>query len=232
VVTTIAAPARWGGIFLENPLDLFVDGIQVNDNGVVVGTLAETLRGVRTNYCPFPRILIGFRCDGVEVSVEAMSATLDRPAGSFELLEVFTSTREDLVVGAMNHASASLEDTEGVLQNVAELLTEGKAVEGIERLDECLRSWQQIHDAVVKSLEWLSLDPEEVMVRDESLQAALARPKDVLLQVKSAMHAQNHVLLADILQHEFAEVTDMWHTMIARIRQEADDLRAASDGPT
>jgi len=213
-------------------LDLFVDGIQVNDNGVVMGTLAETLRGVQASYCPSPRILIGFRCDGADVSVEAMAATLSRPAGSFELLEVFTSTREELVVRAMNHASASLEESEGVMQNIAELLTEGKAVEGIERLDECLGAWQQVHDAVVKSLEWLNLNSEEVMVRDVSLQSALDRPKEVLLQIKSAMHAQNHALLADVLQFEFAEVTEMWHTMIARIRQEAEDLRAAPDGST
>jgi hypothetical protein len=161
-----------------------------------------------------------------------MASTLSRPAGSFELLEVFTSTREDLVAEAMNQASASLEETESVTQNVAELLMEGKAGEGIERLGECLRIWQQIHDAVVKSLELLRLNPEQLTVRDEPLLTALERPKDVLLQIKAALQAQDHVLLADILQFEFAEVTDMWHTMIARIRQEADDLRAVSGGAT
>ena len=213
-------------------MDLFVDDKQVYDNGVVGGTLAETLREVQANFCPPPRILVGFRCDGVEVAGAAMASTLSRPAGSFELLEVFTSTREDLVAEAMNQASVSLEETEGVTQNVAELLMEGKASEGIERLGECLRIWQQIHDAVAKSLEWLRLNPEQVMVRDEPLLTALERPKDVLLQIKGALQAQNHVLLADILQFEFAEVTDLWHTMIARIRQEADDLRAASGGVT
>jgi len=213
-------------------LDLFVDDEKVDDDRVVGGTLAETLRDVQANCCPPPRILVGFRCDGAEVAGAAMASTLSRPAGSFELLEVFTSTREDLVAEAMNQASASLEETESVTQNVAELLMEGKAVEGIERLGECLRIWQQIHDAVVKSLELLRLNPEQLTVRDEPLLTALERPKDVLLQIKAALQAQDHVLLADILQFEFAEVTDMWHTMIARIRQEADDLRAVSGGAT
>lgn len=213
-------------------MDLFVDDRQVDANGVVGGTLAETLRDVQATFCPPPRILVGFRCDGVDVAGAAMASTLSRSAGSFELLEVFTCTREDLVVHAMNQASASLEETEGVTQIVAELLMEGKASEGIERLDECLRIWQQIHDAVAKSLEWLRLNPEQVMVRDEPLLTALEQPKDVLLQIKGALQAQDHALLADILQFEFAEVTDLWHTMIARIRQEADDLRAASGGAT
>lgn len=213
-------------------MDLFVDDKKVDDDRVFGGTLAETLRDVQDHCCGPPRIVVGFRCDGNEVAVAAMAATLNRPAGSFELLEVFTSTREDLVADAMNQASASLEEVEGVTQNVAELLMEGKASEGIERLGECMHMWQQIHDAVVKSLGLLRLDAEQLTVRDEPLLTALDRPKDVLLQIKDALQAQDHVLLADILQYEFADVTNMWHTMIARIRQEADDLRAVTGGAT
>ena len=213
-------------------MDLFVDDQKVDDDRMAGGTLAELLRDVQANCCPPPRILVGFRCDGEAVVEGAMASTLRRPAGSFELLEVFTGTREDLVADAMNQASASLEDTEGVTQNVAELLMEGKSGEGIERLGECLRVWQQIHDAVVKSLELLRLNPAQVIVRDEPLAAALEKPKDVLLQIKGALQDQDHVLLADILQYEFADVTDMWHTLIARIRQEADDLRAGTDTAT
>jgi len=213
-------------------LDLFVDERQVDGNGVVGSSLAEMLRNIQANCCPPPRILAGFRCDGAEVAVEAMASTLSRPAGSFERLEVFTCTPEDLVVEAMNQASASLEETEGVTQNIAELLMEGKASEGIERLGECVRIWQQLHDAVAKSLGLLHLSPEQVMVRDEPLLTALERPKEVLLQIKGALQARNHVLLADILQMEFAEAMGMWHMMIARIRQEVDDFRAASGGVT
>lgn len=213
-------------------MDLFVDHKQVDDDGVVGATLADTLRHVQADYCLPPRILVGVRCDGVEVAGAAMASTLSRPTGSFELLEVFTGSCAEWVADAMNQASASLEEAEGVTQNVAELLTEGRAVEGIERLGECLRIWQRIHDAVVKSLVWLRQDPEQVMVRDEPLVTALQRPKDVLLQIKGALQAQDHVLLADVLQFEFAEVSDLWRLMIARIRREADDLRAAWGGAT
>ncbi len=213
-------------------MDLFVDDKKVDDDRMVGGTLAETLRDVQAHCCGPPRILVGFRCDGNEVAGAAMASTLSRPAGSFELLEVFTSTREDFVADAMNQASASLEENEGVTQNVAELLMEGKTVEGTARLGECLRIWQQIHDAVVKSLELLCLNPEHVTVRDESLLSALERPKGVLLQIRGALQSQDYVLLADILHYEFADVTNMWHMMIARIQQEADDLRAVSGGAT
>ena len=208
-------------------MDLFLDDKKVEDDGVVGGTLEQTLREVQTNLCSPRRILVGFRCDGEEIVSTAIAAAMQRPVASFERLEAFTSTRGDLVADTMGQASSSLEETESTTQRVAELLMEGKTVEGIERLGECLHVWQQVHDSVAKSLELLRLDPQKATVRDQPLLAALERPKDVLLQIKGALQAQDHVLLADILQYEFAEVTDMWHTMIARIRQEADDRRAA-----
>lgn len=213
-------------------MDLFVDDKEVDGNRLVGATLAETLRDVQAHCCGPPRILVGFRCDGEEVTATAMASTLKRPAGSFQRLEVFTGIREDMVADAMDQASKFLEEAEGATQVVAELLMEGKAVEGIERLGECMSLWQQIHDAVVKSLEWLRLNPEPFMVRDEPLLTALERPKDVLSQIKGALQAQDHVLLADILRFELADVTDLWHTMIARIRQEADDSRSFSGGVT
>ncbi len=213
-------------------MDLFVDDKKVDDDRLVGGTLAETLREVQAYYGAPPRIVIGFRCDGNGVSPAAMASTLSRPAGSFDLLQVFTSTREDLVADTMNQASALLEEAEAVTQKVAELLVEGKSDEGTARLGECLGNWQHIYDAVVRSLGLLRLDAEKVAIRDEPLLSALERPKDVLMQIKSALQSQDHVLLADILQFEFADVTDVWHTMIARIRQEADDLRAVSRGAT
>ncbi len=208
-------------------MDLFVDEKKVAGDANIGGTLEQALREVQARFCDSRRILVGFKCDGQEIAGTAMATALRQPAGSVERLDVFTATREDLVGDAMTQASASLEESETAAQGVAEMLMEGKTVEGVARLGECLRVWQQIHDAVAKSLELLHLDPEKLTIAQEPLLAVLERPKDVLLQIKSALQSQDHVLLADILQYEFADVTDMWHTLIARIRQEADDLRAA-----
>jgi len=129
------------------------------------------------------------------------------------------------VFEAMNQASVSLAATESTIQNVADLFTQGQTNDAIQSLGQCLRVWQQVHAAVAQSIQMLGVDPGVTTIRDASLTDAIAMPKDVLRQVKSALEAQDHVLLADILQYEFSEVTEQWHDIIARLRQEAEDRR-------
>jgi hypothetical protein len=205
-------------------MQVFVDDKPVNASLLGAGTLEEGLRGIQATISP-RRILVGFRCDGEDIAGPAMAETLQRPVASFERLELFSSTKEDLVVDTMEQASTSLEEAETTTQNVAELLIQGKSSEAIRTLGDCLRVWQQVHDAVGKSLMLLEMDPEETTVRDQPLSTAIARPKDVLLQIKQALTAQDYVLLADVLQYELADVTNLWHLLIARIRQEAEDQR-------
>ena len=74
----------------------------------------------------------------------------------------------------------------------------------------------------------LGIDPENIMIQNESFETVISKPKEILLQIKKALQSQDHVLLADILQYEFKEVTDQWHLIIARIRQEAEELQHAT----
>jgi hypothetical protein len=103
------------------------------------------------------------------------------------------------------------------------MLTEGKTSEAIEMLGDCLRIWQQIHDAVAKSIQMLDLDLTEVTIKDEPMLDVITQPKETLVQIKQALQAQDYVLLADVLQYEFGNVTDRWYLLIARLRQEAED---------
>jgi hypothetical protein len=157
-----------------------------------------------------------------------MAEALQKPAPSFDRLDVFTSTRDGLVTDAMKQASASLEATEDVYDQVAELLIQGQISEAVRSLGECLKVWQQIHDAVAKSIQLLGLDPDSIRIRDGSLAEAIGKPKDVLVQVRDALQAQDHVLLADILQYEFADVTQTWHSIVTRVQRAAEEAAEAT----
>ena len=204
-------------------MQILVDGSRVDEAKVTSGTIREALLQLQTDLCPPGCMVVGLRCDDRDIPGDEMEATLGKPTSSFETLEVLTSTRTAVVADAMTQASVSLQETESACQRVAELLTEGQTAEAIEMLRECLRIWQQIHQAVGQSIEMLMLDAEQTMVQDDSLVELIARPKHILLQIKQALKAQDHVLLADILQYEFSEVIDHWHLVIARLREEAEE---------
>ena len=67
------------------------------------------------------------------------------------------------------------------------------------------------------------LDVNAIAVNDEPLMDLISRPKDVLLQIKDALQSRDYVLLADILQYEFHEVTEQWQAVIGRLHELAED---------
>ncbi len=213
-------------------MEVLVDGNPVNEAFIGNSTLKDALLHVQSDLCAPAHVVISVRCDGQDISGDAMAATLEQPASSFSQIEVFTGTKETLVTDAMTQASASLLETEPACKRIAELLNEGRTVEAVEALGECLRIWQQIHEAVGKSLQMLELDADKAMIADEPLLEVIGKPKETLLQVKQALESQDHVLLADVLQYEFGEVTEKWRALIAWIRQEAEDRLADTGDAT
>jgi len=206
-------------------VQLYVDDRRVDDESVSTGTIEDILRLVQAKLCAPGRMVIGVRVDGDPVPGEAMPATLRQLAPSVDRLEVFTSTKERLVSDALAQASASLTETGTSAGFIADLLIEGKTCEATEDLGACLRVWQQVHEAVGKSIELLELDLDHTTIADEPLAVVIGRPKEVLVQIRDALVARDLVLLADILKYEFADVTETWQAVIARIRQAAEDLQ-------
>lgn len=206
-------------------MKILLDGRTIDESVTDDATLETTLRRVQDVHCPPSRLVVGIRCDDREVSGNDMNAKLGEPSATVEKLEVFTSTRQELVISALGQASSTLGETEAVCRRAGELLNEGKAAEGIKTLGTCLTVWQQVHEAITNSLSMLEIDVESMTIRDEPLLDVLARPRDVLVQLKEALTAQDHVLLADVLQYEFGNATDQWYAVIAAIRQVAEDQR-------
>jgi molybdopterin converting factor small subunit len=206
-------------------MQVFVDDKPIDEEGIEGSTLGDALRHVQSNLPAPHKIVAGVLCDGELIPAQDMIASLEKPLAEIDRVDVITSTKEDLVIDVMTHASTTLDESETTSQRVAQLLTEGKSAAARQALGDCIRTWQQIHDAVAQSLSILRLDPETIMIRDELLIDAIGKPRDVLLQIKDALVAGDEVVLADILQYEFADVVQTWHAIIARLRREAEDLR-------
>lgn len=205
-------------------VEVFLDDAAVDASMLPPGTVEETLRHLQSRCCGPEQMVIRVRCDGHDVEGESLSGMLRRDTSSLARLEVYTGTRCDLVQDAMTQAAASLSATEAECHRAAELLTRGDASEGILALGECLRVWQQIHEAVGKSIQILQLDVENTRIGDDALADLIRRPRDVLVQVKEALQARDHVLLADVLEYELGEVTARWHRLIERLLGEATEF--------
>lgn len=205
-------------------MDMFLDDKPIETGFLAEeATIEESLHQVQTALCSSDQVVVGFRCDGSDIPAGDMAETLLKPVNNFERLEVFTGTTASLVTDAMEQAARCLTDSEATCQSVADLLTQGQTSEATKMLGDCLRTWQQIHEALAKSIEMLGLDPETAQADGESLVTLIQRPMGTLLQIKEALQTQDYVLLADVLQYEFGEVAQVWHDIIGHLREQAEE---------
>ncbi|MCO6435657.1 MAG: hypothetical protein J5J06_01050 [Phycisphaerae bacterium] len=213
-------------------MELFIDERRVDVSMPEVQSLEEAVRHVQHHLCGPGRLVVGMRCDGKEIPAAGMAETLARPVAEVARVDVITGTRRDLVVDAMTHASQLLQEAQETCERVAGLLVEGKTQEGIETLGECTRAWQQIHEALLQSLRMLDSDVAGLKVRDMTFEQALERPREALLQIRQSLQAGDYVTLADVLQYEFAEATELWQAMMAMVRRLAEELPQSGDAST
>lgn len=195
-------------------MELFVDNHLVDAAEFCGSTVEDTVRSIQARLCAPGRLVVGLRFDGQDVGQEEMDGAMARPMDQVNRLDVTTLDRAALIEDAMNHAAASLAQTVEASTHAAELLTTGQTTQGIEALGACTRAWQQIHQAVVQSLSLLGVDPGSLEVAGESLADVIEKPRDALNQIKQALMAQDHVLLADILRYEFEDAVQSWESVI------------------
>ncbi len=198
-------------------MELFVDNHLVDSAEFCGTTVEETVRSIQARLCAPGRLVVGLRFDGKEVGQDEMNGALARPMAGVRRLDVATLDRAALIEDAMNHAAASLAQTVEASTHAAELLTTGQVAQGIEALGGCTRAWQQIHQAVIQSLSLLCVDAASVKIGNERLADVIEKPREALNQIKQALMAQDHVLLADILRYEFEDAVRAWEAVIRSV---------------
>ena len=203
-------------------VEVFLDDRPVDTMDFADQTLEQALRRLQDEVCAERRVIVGVRCDGLELAGGDMPTRLQAPVAGVGRLEVYTGTRAELVGDAMRQAAAALTDADDERRRVAELLTEGQIAEGVSLLGELLKVYQQVHDAVGKSLQMLEVDAQSIEIGGRSLHACFDEPKQLLLRIKQALLAQDHTLLADIMQYEFDEVVQEWQRAVAEVHRRAE----------
>ena len=209
-------------------MDFFLDEQPIDTTDLAGDTLEQLLRVVQDERCTPGRLIVGVCCDGQDVESDALAAALAKAPSDFERVDIFTSGKESLVVEALTQAATSLEETARQVEQVAALLTEGKEKEGAEVLAGCIAVWQQVHMAIDQSIRMLGIDPNELVVHGEPLLRLLAKPAEVLRQIKEALQSQDFVMLSDVLQYEFGDACEQWLDLIVQLRCEAERMSEAA----
>lgn len=204
-------------------MELYVNNALVDDSAFQDETIEQTLHKIQEGLGDRGHVVVGFQRDGLQVPSGEVEQAMSEPAANCKRLDVFTAPPGELVTDAMTQACQTLNEITAKMVEVADLLAKGQSEEGIRLLGDCVSVWQQVHDAIAKSIQMIGLQENQVDIDGVPLAELMGKPKELLAQIIAALQSQDHVLLADILQYEFEEVTNIWQLIIARVRSLADD---------
>ncbi|MEE9294875.1 MAG: hypothetical protein V3W34_07950 [Phycisphaerae bacterium] len=210
-------------------MQLFIDGRQSSDDPVPDATIDEVLDSIRKENARRDRAILAVVCDGIDVSGPDVDDVLGAPASQYQRIEVQTGDPRRMIADALDDASTTLETVDQKRIEVIARCAEGKTGQAMGLLSECVGCWHQVNSAITQSLALLNSVVGTPRDETDRLVETLRPVQSKLQEVKEAVASKDFVSLADILEYEFADVSQCWQSVIDTILERVQRTRQPTD---
>ena len=184
-------------------------------------TIRELLDQIRAGLQGTGRMVMNIRADGLEIADADYDATLNKPVGSFARYDFSSADPHEVVAAAMAEALEVITRADVERARAIELFTKGSANAAMEHLGTCCRAWQQVHQALINAIGLLGIDADALALPTGSLVTLLNSIQLQFNEMRTALQAQDFVLVSDTLQYEFDAVLGNWKEAIHAVAQTA-----------
>ena len=188
---------------IEEPESVSVDGV-----------FEQVLGNLRAQ----GRIVKAFGCDGEEVQAEDHERVLGEPAANYARLDFVSCEPSELAIDALSRVQAMLMDLAPTKDEAVEKLNQGQTSEAMALLSVFFDAWRQSQEAVMQSAQLMQLDLQGVSADGVSIVEVFERFAEQFRQLKEALEASDHVTLADIINYEADQTTQLWIDLIEAVK--------------
>jgi hypothetical protein len=195
-------------------MDLYVDGDKTENACDQDQSLDALLDDVREANLQKQRAILEITCDGLDVDGQTLPGLLAKSVASFKRIDIRTGDPRELVDDALNDAVKSVRETAVIQDEVVRLFGAGKTSEAMKKLSDCVGQWHQINEVIAQSLALLRGHLPELKGQISGLVKNLEPVREKLTDIRQAVATGDFVLVADILEYEFCEVTDIWQNVL------------------
>lgn len=198
------------------------------DNFVTHGaTLGSALAAVQEQKVGPDNVISQIWVDGEMLTAERLSDWKTRPANEFNETRVEVQSRKHLISMGLKTIRQGLIESSDLRNTTVTALQQGQIDQAMRSLADYLNLWNTTQQSIASAcrimdceLETLHLtEPDQSLNISEQISNLTARLQDV----KNALENGDFVLLADILNYEFGDLTSTWEMLIDIIAQTLDD---------
>jgi hypothetical protein len=189
-------------------------------------TLAATLQAIEDSHVADSEVITSVLVDGEPLTAERLSIWKGRSVDEFDEAEVEIKSRSSFAAEALQLIADRLLESSSQRDQIVELLGRGHSSEAVQMLPGYLQTWDAVQQNLSGSARLMDVEIESLVIFDNSnpsspqersVSEQIGLLADQLGQVKSAIEAGDLVLLGDVLDYEFSDLSDTWHNMLLQL---------------
>jgi hypothetical protein len=181
-----------------------------------LATLGDVIGHFQASNTFITQILV----DGQQPNMDDFDSTAASPVDMHTIF-ITTGDPRQLARETLDDVHALLGNADEQRRQTADLLGAGDQQNAMRYLGDCFSAWHVAHESVIKTVQLLQLDLEQIQVGDRRLLDVLSEFSTHLRQVKDALQQHDYVTLNDILTYEMTDTTPTWTATIDAVRRAA-----------
>jgi len=188
--------------------------------------LPALLQAVQDNCVAAEEVITCVLVDGQTLTAQQLSDWQKRSADEFGEIHVTIEPRNVFACRGLRKMASELARTAQDRRQIAGHMADGKNTEAMAILGDYLQTWHTTQQALNSACRLMNADLDLLEVRCKSSKKKKQPVTDYinllseqLNKIKSALDANDMVLLSDIFEYELADVTEQWLDLLLQLAE-------------
>ena len=209
-------------------MKLLLNGEQLQRTMTAEATLAATLLAVQEEDLADEAVISEIWVDDEPLTAQRLAELRDQPISSFGEARIEAPSRKELAINGLRELSQQLAASADQREQLVEAICQGRSAEAMEKLGDYLNVWNGCQATIGSACRLLAIQldqPTEGAQADQRVQPImeqLGRLGQQLAELRSALQAGDLVLIGDILDYEFGDITDDWCTVLEQFADQIE----------
>ncbi|MAE65009.1 MAG: hypothetical protein CMJ18_12130 [Phycisphaeraceae bacterium] len=201
-------------------MPVFLDDQQVSLEG---DDLSQILASAGRTLEDSGRIVVEVHLDGQVLQDAQLDEQSHQTLGTSEV-RLYTARPTEIALEALQGMLPQIDSALGLQSGAADRLRRDEHGEAMGELSQAVDIWQQVQQAVVRSVLLVGIDVEDVSVDSGSARDIIEEMVDELRAVRDVIGDGDFVSLADILEHEWPGYAERWRHLLECLIRRIDEM--------
>lgn len=209
-------------------MDIFVNDEPVELEYEAGKSLSEILMLVQDNCFEPGMIVTAILLDGEMLEPQRLAELKTQPVSDFTELNFVVRPANTFAAEGLITVCGHLDHSIALRSELVESLQQGNTRLAMQKLNDYIKFWSGLQSTLASACRIVNVDVESLEVVDEDQEATLVVMDHItslseqLSEVKSALESGDMVLLSDIIEYEFSDLTANWRNLLYKMALQFD----------